>query len=50
MNDFKRRIYVVVLICLMYLPHTVVPNFQYPSVYWAPKNCRYAMVEITDIT
>lgn len=50
MNDFQRRICVVVLICLMYLPHNVIPYFQYPSVYWAPKNCRYAIVKITDVT
>ena len=49
MESFRSGIHVVVLIFLMCLPHSVVPYFQYPSVYWAPKNCRYAMVEITDV-
>ena len=41
MIGFGKRINVFILICVMYFPQCVVPYYQYPSVYWAPKNCRF---------
>ena len=41
MIDFGKRKNVFILICFMYFPQSVVPYYQYPSVYWAPKNCRF---------
>ena len=50
MNDFGKKIYVFAIICLMYFPHDVVPYYQYPSVYWAPKNCRYIFYSVAMYT
>ena len=47
MIDFGKRMNVFILICFTYFPHSVVPYYQYPSVYWAPKNCRYIFLPLS---
>ncbi|XP_028408465.1 uncharacterized protein LOC114531031 [Dendronephthya gigantea] len=40
MGHSRRGIFFIGLICTMYLQKAAT-YYQYPSVYWAPKNCRF---------